>query len=229
MNKNRIFRAALAALLGGAIVVGMQACSQPATETSATASDHDGHDHSSMETNHDSHPSDGTPSSRLHEIMMRPMENMNMTGDVDTDFAAFMIPHHQGAIDMAKVQLEHGKNEELKTMAQSILDSQTKEIEVLRKYAGEDHTGPSHSAGNDSPSAKLHEIMMRPMGDMKTSGDVDKDFAALMIPHHQGAIDMAKIEIAEGKKAELKKMARAIADSQAKEIEVLKKHAGVTQ
>jgi uncharacterized protein (DUF305 family) len=64
------------------------------------------------------------------------------------------------------------------------------------------------------------------MGDMKTSGDVDKDFAALMIPHHQGAIDMAKIEITEGKNEELKTLARSILDSQAKEIEVLKKHAG---
>ena len=64
-------------------------------------------------------------------------EVLKMTGDVDKDFAILMIPHHQGAIDMAKIELEHGKNEELKKMAQAIIDSQAKEIEVLKKHAGQ--------------------------------------------------------------------------------------------
>ena len=45
------------------------------------------------------------------------MGDMKMSGDVDRDFAKLMIPHHQGAIDMAKIEIEHGENEELKTMA----------------------------------------------------------------------------------------------------------------
>ncbi|RYG26115.1 DUF305 domain-containing protein [bacterium] len=229
MTKNHAFKAAIAALLGGAILVGIQGCEPaPAPSTPETGHDHshEGHDHAKSEAGHSGQPADNSPSSQLHAVMMRPMENMDMSGDVDTDFAALMIPHHQGAIDMAKIELEHGKKEELKKMAQAIFDSQSKEIEVLKKHASVDHTGHAHAAESGSPSMRLHEIMMRPMGDMKTTGDVDRDFAALMIPHHQGAIDMAKIEIAEGKNEELKKMAEAIIESQAKEIEVLKKHIG---
>jgi uncharacterized protein (DUF305 family) len=70
--------------------------------------------------------------------MSRPMD-MKLTGDVDKDFAILMIPHHQGAIDMAKIELKHGKNEELRKMARAIMDSQAKEIVVLKKHTGMDH------------------------------------------------------------------------------------------
>lgn len=227
MTKNPLLNAALAALLAGTALVSLQACAPPAPSTAEAGQDnsHDGHDHSSADAHNAGQTADNSPSSQLHAVMMRPMDNMNMTGDVDTDFAALMIPHHRGAIDMAKIELEHGKNEDLKKMAQAIVDSQAKEIEILEKHANADHSGHSHSAESGSPSAKLHEVMMRPMSDMKTSGDVDRDFAALMIPHHQGAIDMAKIQIAQGKNEELKKLAQSIIDSQAKEIDELKKHA----
>jgi uncharacterized protein (DUF305 family) len=55
-----------------------------------------------------------------------------MTGDPDHDFAAMMIPHHQGAIDMAKVELVHGKNPALRRLAQEIIVTQRSEIDVLR-------------------------------------------------------------------------------------------------
>ena len=71
--------------------------------------------------------------------------------------------------------------------------------------------------------------MMDAMMSMKPSGDADKDFAMMMIPHHQGAIDMAEVELKYGKDAELKKMAQKIIDAQRKEIkefeEWQKKHA----
>jgi uncharacterized protein (DUF305 family) len=55
-----------------------------------------------------------------------------MTGDADHDFAAMMIPHHQGAIDMAKVELLYGKNPVLRRLAQEIVVTQRSEIDVLR-------------------------------------------------------------------------------------------------
>ena len=60
---------------------------------------------------------------------------------------------------------------------------------------------------------------MESMKQMKPSGDVDKDFAMMMKMHHQQALDMAKVELDQGKSSELKKMAKEIMTGQKKEIE----------
>ncbi len=60
------------------------------------------------------------------------MDNASMTGDPDHDFAAMMIPHHQGAVDMAKAELLYGKDPVLRRLAQEIIITQEQEIEVMR-------------------------------------------------------------------------------------------------
>ena len=65
-------------------------------------------------------------------LMNRGMENAPMTGDPDHDFAAMMIPHHQGAVDMAKVELLYGKDPALRRLAQEIIVTQEQEIAVMR-------------------------------------------------------------------------------------------------
>ena len=69
--------------------------------------------------------------------MTQQMGAMELSGEADTDFAKVMIPHHQSAIDMAKVELENGKDETLKKMAQAMIDAQQKEIEELQKWLAE--------------------------------------------------------------------------------------------
>ena len=59
------------------------------------------------------------------------MKNAPMTGDPDHDFAAMMIPHHQGAVDMAKVELIYGKDPVLRRLAQEIVVTQEQEIVVM--------------------------------------------------------------------------------------------------
>jgi len=59
------------------------------------------------------------------------------SGDVDRDFAAMMIPHHEGAIAMAQAQLRYGRNESLRRLAQEIIVSQSQEIAVMRLAIGE--------------------------------------------------------------------------------------------
>ena len=58
------------------------------------------------------------------------------SGDVDYDFAAMMIPHHQGAIDMALAELRYGRNEQLRRMAQEIIVTQQQEIAAMRLAVG---------------------------------------------------------------------------------------------
>ncbi|QIG47188.1 DUF305 domain-containing protein [Nordella sp. HKS 07] len=74
-----------------------------------------------------------------HKKMMDDMTAMKSTGDPDKDFAMMMLPHHQGAIDMAEVELKYGKDPMLKKMAQEIIDAQKKEIEELKKWQSEHH------------------------------------------------------------------------------------------
>jgi uncharacterized protein (DUF305 family) len=59
------------------------------------------------------------------------------SGDVDTDFVAMMVPHHQGAIDMARAELRYGRNEQLRRLAQEIIVTQQQEIAVMRLALGQ--------------------------------------------------------------------------------------------
>lgn len=71
--------------------------------------------------------------------MSRMMAGMDVkpSGDVDRDFVAMMIPHHQGAIDMAVAELRYGHNEQLKRLAQEIIVDQQQEIAAMRVAIGE--------------------------------------------------------------------------------------------
>ncbi|MBB2926412.1 DUF305 domain-containing protein [Paraburkholderia silvatlantica] len=65
------------------------------------------------------------------------------TGDIDRDFVATMIPHHQGAIDMAKAELRHGHNEQLRRIAQEIVVEQQQEIVAMRLAVHDSNTAPA--------------------------------------------------------------------------------------
>lgn len=69
--------------------------------------------------------------------MSQMMKSMAVTpsGNVDRDFVAMMVPHHQGAIDMARAVLEYGTDERLKRLAQEIIVTQQEEITAMRRIA----------------------------------------------------------------------------------------------
>ena len=91
---------------------------------------------------HDAHPhtptagtaGNDTFSSMMDEAMRRMDAGMNVapTGDPDRDFARMMIPHHQGAVDMALAELRFGKDERLRRLAQGIIVEQRQEIAVMQ-------------------------------------------------------------------------------------------------
>lgn len=65
---------------------------------------------------------------------MQSMQQMGMSGDVDKDFAMMMKMHHEQAVDMAKIEVQHGKSPELKAMAKKIIKDQTREIAQLDQW-----------------------------------------------------------------------------------------------
>ena len=84
--------------------------------------------------------------------MTRMMTGMEIkpSGDVDQDFAAMMIPHHRGAMDMAQAELRHGHNEQLRRIAQEIIVDQQQEIAAMRLALGQPL--PPSVAAPDQPS-----------------------------------------------------------------------------
>jgi len=100
-------------------------------------------------------PSGQSPFLReMTRAMDRMMAGMQMgpTGNVDADFAAMMIPHHQGAIDMAVAELRYGKNEQLRRIAQEIIVDQQQEIAAMRRALGQP-LPPSSAAPTQVPPA----------------------------------------------------------------------------
>jgi len=66
--------------------------------------------------------------------MQQEMAAVPMTGDPDKDFVAMMLPHHWGAVDMAKVELQYGKDPEMRRLARVIVDSQTKQHAQMQAW-----------------------------------------------------------------------------------------------
>jgi hypothetical protein len=99
---------------------------------------------------------------RENEVAMTKMMNgmaARPTGDVDRDFVAMMVPHHQGAIDMAVIELRYGKNEQLRRIAQEIIVDQMQEVAAMNLAIAEQVTaslpaptqpGPPAPAGQDN-------------------------------------------------------------------------------
>lgn len=231
--------AVLAASISGAIL--LSACQPknnepettvtndtPVTETTDHQMDnhdnfHDGHDMSAHVV------SDGAPQSEMLKEYTDSMSKMHeemMVGmsynDPDMAFAQGMLAHHVGAVDMAKIQLKYGQDAEMRQLAQEIIDAQEAEVATMQSWLAS-HTDAAAPTSDTEDMQKdyangmddMHEEMMEGI----TDPNPDMAFARGMLPHHEGAVDMAKVQLKYGKDAELRKLAQDIIDAQEAEIE----------
>ena len=107
---------------------------------------------------------DAAMNKMMAEMTIRP------TGDIDRDFVAMMVPHHQGAVDMAKAELIYGHNEQLRSLAQDIVVTQDQEIRVMRPAVGE----------NSAPSAAAPK-QPGPTSSSRAADDATRDQANMKI------------------------------------------------
>lgn len=148
--------------------------------------------------------------------MMDKMSGMKMSGDFDLDFATMMIEHHQGAIDMSNIEIAKGTDEKIKGMAQNIFTSQTEEIGMLRGIIKNfKASGMKHGEGS---LQKIHSEMKAATSGMQMTGSTDKDYATMMVTHHESAVKMFKAQLANGMNDKLKQMAKKGIADQTKEI-----------
>jgi uncharacterized protein (DUF305 family) len=229
MKKSAFF---LAALCSGTLLLGScssdKSADTTATETTsatadttAAAGDMAGMDHSKME--HGAANQSGMMAAM--NTMMKNMEGFKSAGNTDHDFAHMMMAHHQGAVEMSALELKEGKDATLRAMAQKISDDQQKEIKDLEAIATRLDGAPTNYKPQDPAdpfTSKMKSSMDGMMNMGQPTGNVDADYALMMVPHHQSAVDMAKAEVAHGRDTKLKEMAQGMIDAQQKEIQQFK-------
>jgi uncharacterized protein (DUF305 family) len=145
---------------------------------------------------------------------------------VDRAFVAAMIPHHQSAVQMAKIARRRGSSAFVTQLADSIVRTQTAEIATMRA-----RDAKLAASAIKPGSLGVPEHMMGMSGDvssLNTAKPFDAAFMRMMVPHHRGAVVMAKAEIAKGKDPELKALARNIISAQQREIAGMNKQLGKT-
>ncbi|HEY0356260.1 MAG TPA: DUF305 domain-containing protein [Flavisolibacter sp.] len=174
--------------------------------------------HSAETTNEMHAPGSMGSMHKVMEDMMRNMKTLQPTGDPDHDFALLMKHHHQGALEMAKEEMQGGTDEKMKQMARKMAEDQQKDVAELERYL--ENSKPS---GNSDYGRKAMS-MMTEQGSMKMeSGSLDAMFASMMIPHHEDGIEMSEAYLKEGKNQDLKKLAQNIINVQKKERDEMKK------
>lgn len=153
-------------------------------------------------------------------------DGSSMSQNIDQHFIAQMIPHHEGAIAMAKIALERSKHPEILSLAQGIIGAQEREIkDMLSWYEAwfkgvppQGHRGlPAqtgmHMGGMEGDTDELSSV---------SDAEFDREFITQMIPHHEMAVMMAQMLEASTVRDEMKILADNIITSQTREIEMMR-------
>lgn len=145
--------------------------------------------------------------------------------DADVEFAQGMIAHHKGAIDMAEIAENKATSAEVKALASKIKAAQAPEIETMTSWltawdqeVSDDHASMGH--GSEMPGMASDEEMAR--FEAATGTDFDRMFLELMTKHHEGAIEMARTEQADGENPEALALAAKIQVDQGVEIDEMR-------
>ncbi|MFI1191778.1 DUF305 domain-containing protein [Micromonospora sp. NPDC020750] len=150
-------------------------------------------------------------------------------GDADVMFAQMMIPHHRQAVEMAELADSRAADAEVKRLAVQIKGAQGPEIATMAGWlTGWGRPVPSDGPGHGMPGMDHGMPGMMSDADMTrlagaTGSEFDRQFLTMMIAHHEGAITMAKEELAKGTHADAKAMAQGIVTAQQGEIDAMNK------
>jgi uncharacterized protein (DUF305 family) len=147
----------------------------------------------------------------------------------DVAFATNMIPHHQQAVELSQLVADRSTNQELIALANQISAAQQPEINAMRVFLVQWNENPQDSTGGHQGHDKMAGMVDEAtMSKLKSSNgaEFDKLWLQSMIAHHQGAIEMAKAELANGQNVDAKRMAQNIVDTQQAEINQMNRMLG---
>ncbi|MBW4473271.1 MAG: DUF305 domain-containing protein [Stenomitos rutilans HA7619-LM2] len=212
-------------LLGAIATTGLiSACSTTAEKAQAPSPS--ATDAGSMQMDHGSmSPSDGTMNHSMG------MELGPADANFDLRFIDAMTPHHEGAVVMAKEAQQKSKRPEIQKLAAGIIKAQKNEIAEMKQWRQSWY--PKAPTAPMAWHADMKHMMAMSEGQMKgmmmnmdlgtADGQFDLRFLNAMIPHHEGAIVMAKDVLSKSKRPEVKQLAQAIINSQQAEINRMKR------
>lgn len=155
---------------------------------------------------------------------------MNMRTEVDKSFIEMMIPHHQGAIEMAKMAVSRAQSPQVKKLAQSIIEEQTREIKQMQTWYKQWYGTEVPTTGMNMEMAKgmgqemmmsmQHSNMMdrEMLETLKNAPDFDQEFLRQMTRHHRMATMMAGMVVNSATHPEIRNLAQNIIRSQSAEI-----------
>jgi uncharacterized protein (DUF305 family) len=132
----------------------------------------------------------------MMDTMMAKMDHAITGETVGTQFMLQMIPHHAGAVEMAEYEIKHGKDFAMIQLAKSIAAEQRNEVNQMQLWLKKRVTDTAKIT--EAFTKSFNETMLVMMQNMPAKSkltDNDHAFAAVMIPHHQAAIEMAKVAI----------------------------------
>ena len=132
----------------------------------------------------------------MMDTMMIKMDVAPAGESAGASFILQMIPHHEGAVEMAKYEIQYGKDFAMVQLAKSILTEQHYEIQQMRLWLKQSITD-SIKITTDFKLA-MNQTMVKMMQNLPSNNlltNTDQAFASVMIPHHQAAIEMAKVAI----------------------------------
>lgn len=147
--------------------------------------------------------------------------------EFDLRFIDAMIPHHQGAVEMAKAAQQQSKRPEILKLAADIIQAQDKEINQMQQWrqawypqANAEPIAYNAKMGHSMPMSQAQRSSMMMSMDLGTADDkFDLRFLNAMTPHHEGALVMAQDALAKSNRPEIRKLAQAILASQKAEIQ----------
>lgn len=169
-----------------------------------------------------------------HDMMGQ--EGMNHTMDsgpaddtYDLRFIDGMIVHHQGAVEMAEEARLKSQRREILALADAIIAAQAEEMDLMNRWRstwypqiGEELVMYDHATGSVVPMSAAQIAAMKMSGDLGAGDDAfDLRFIEAMIPHHQGAVDMAHDALAKSQRPEIKALADEIIQTQQVEIDLM--------
>jgi len=143
----------------------------------------------------------------------------------DLMFIDAMVAHHEGALAMARPADSNALRPEVRDFARKVIEDQSREIALMTGWRERWFPGSPRTANiYDMPGMKRTMVDISPMHVEKLTGDAfDKMFVDMMIPHHEGAVTMARDALAKSQRPEIRALAQQIIDAQQREIEMMKR------
>ncbi|ELA09468.1 hypothetical protein MOMA_03660 [Moraxella macacae 0408225] len=164
----------------------------------------------------------------IYTMRFAKYQSMDNPKSPDVVFVQNMIRHHQGGIDMAKIELKYGKDASLKRLAKDMIATQQNEIWLMQHWLKEENYYAHSQPNSHQKTANIQQIFTNSIDQMHeqmlagaVSDDADMAFIQTMLPHHKGTLAMAQVQLKYGSDPKMHRLADTLIMNQIAEIQAM--------